>query len=297
MTTPRDDPQVPTMHNDTVGANVDDRSVSRRALLATAAVAATGLSAAPATAQPTRAQGRSALVTGSSRGIGAAIARRLARDGYAVTVNYFESRDQATAVVRDIEAARGRAIMVQADVSDPAAVRRLFDAHDRAFGGVDVVVANAGIVRVKPTVEMTDEDFDRMYAVNAKGGFNTMREAARRVRTNGRIIALSSTITLQGIPAYGCYAGTKAVQDMVVNSLAKELRGKRISVTAVAPGPVNTRFLTDEQSPQQLAETAGRIPHGRLGEPADVANLVSALCGADGFWVSGTTVYVDAGMT
>ena len=277
----------------------NSRNLSRRAFLAalTAASASVGVAAATqVAAQSRRSNGKAAIVTGSSRGIGAATARRLARDGFALTVNCVVNRDLAAGVVREIEAAGGRAIWVQADVSDPTAVRRLFDEHERAFGRVDVVVANAGIMRLAPIRDMTDADFDRMFAVNAKGSFNTLREAALRVRDGGRIVTLSSSITQLRTPTYGPYAATKMAQDMFASILAKELEGRLISVNAVAPGVVNTTLFTDGKTPQQIAEFAQRTPHKRLGEPSDIADVIAALCGPDGGWVNGQTVFANGGI-
>lgn len=271
----------------------------RRTVLATAALApvlaagaARGQSAGPAAAS----SGKAALVTGSSRGIGAATARRLARDGYAVTVNCVVNRDLAAGVARDIEAEGGRAIWVQADVSDPAAVRRLFDEGERAFGGVDVVVSNAGIMRLAPFRDMSDADFIRMVDVNQKGSFFVLREAARRVRDGGRIIALASSITELRSPAYGPYAATKGAQELFASVLAKELEGRRISVNAVAPGVVNTTLFTDGKTPEQIAGFVGRTPHKRLGEPADIAATIAALCSGDGAWINGQTVFANGGI-
>jgi 3-oxoacyl-[acyl-carrier protein] reductase len=243
-----------------------------------------------------KSNGKVAVVTGSSRGIGAATAKRLARDGYAVTVNCVQNRDLAANVVRDIEAAGGRAIWVQADVSDPKAVQRLFDSCERAFGGVDVAVANAGIMRLAPIRDMADEDFDRMWAVNGKGSFNTLREAARRVRDGGRIIALSSSITQLRTATYGPYAATKMAQDMFVSCLAKELEGRRVSVNALAPGVVNTTLFTDGKTPQQIAAFAQRTPYKRLGEPTDIADVIASLCSMDSQWVHGQTVFANGGI-
>jgi 3-oxoacyl-[acyl-carrier protein] reductase len=276
------------------------RRMSRRSMLAaTAAVgagAAGAISVAAAGGGDAPPNGMSALVTGSSRGIGAATARRLARDGYAVTVNCVVNRDLAAGVVRDIERAGGRAIWVQADVSDPAAVTRLFDEHHRAFGGVDVVVANAGIMRLAPFTEMTDPDFDRMFAVNAKGSFNTLREASRRIRDGGRIITLSSSITQLRSPTYGPYAATKSAQDLYAAVLAKELAGRRVSVNAIAPGVVDTTLFTDGKTAQQIEGFVQRTPHGRLGATTDIADMISALCGSDGAWVNGQTVFANGGI-
>jgi 3-oxoacyl-[acyl-carrier protein] reductase len=284
------------------GPPPSDPDFSRRSVLAVAALApaAAMVGAPPAAAQGSGAvaarsagAGRAALVTGSSRGIGAAVARRLAQDGFGVTVNCVVNRDLAAAVVRDIERAGGRATWLQADVADPRAVRRLFDHHDRTFGGVDVVVSNAGIMNLAPFAKMSDEDFDRMFAVNAKGSFNVLREASRRVRTGGRIFTLSSSITQLRSPTYGPYAATKAAQDMYAAVLAKELGERRVSVNAIAPGVVDTTLFTDGKTPQQIQGFVERTPLGRMGEPEDIARLISALTSGDGYWVSGQTVFAN----
>lgn len=268
---------------------------SRRALLALAAVVPTvAVGAASAqTPAPRPGAGRAALVTGSSRGIGAATAKRLAHDGFAVTVNYLTNRDLAAQVVREIETAGGRAISRQADVADPRQVQALFDAHDAAFGGVDVVISNAGIMNTAPFAHMTDEAFDRMIATNIKGGFNVLREAARRTRDGGRIISLSSTSIRAKHPAAGVYAATKAAQEMYSGALAKELAGRRISVNALAPGPTNTTLF--RATPEQRAMAVGMIPYGRIGEPEDVANAIAMLCAGDGEWINGQLVFANGG--
>ncbi len=278
----------------------EQNEVPRRALLAAAASVPAVLAAGAARAQT---NGRApvsnrkvALVTGSSRGIGAATARRLARDGFAVTVNCVMNRDLAAAVVKEIEAAGGRAIWVQADVSDPGAVRRLFDENERAFGGIDVVVSNAGIMRLAPFRDMSDADFARMVDVNQKGSFFVLREAARRVRDGGRIITLSSSITQLRSPTYGPYAATKGAQELFASVLAKELDGRMISVNAMAPGVVNTPLFTDGKTPQQIAGFAARTPHKRLGEPSDIADAIAALCSGDGAWISGQTIFANGGI-
>jgi 3-oxoacyl-[acyl-carrier protein] reductase len=257
---------------------------------------AVGAARAQTTGQAPASRGKVALVTGSSRGIGAAAAKRLARDGYAVTVNCEKNRDLAAAVVREIEAVGGRAIWVQADVSDPSAVKRLFEENERAFGGVDVVVSNAGIMRLAPFRDMTDADFSRMVDVNQKGSFYVLREAARRVRDGGRIIALSSSITRLRSPTYGAYAATKGAQELFANVLAKELEGRMISVNAIAPGVVNTTLFTDGKTPEQVAGFAARTPHKRIGEPYDIADAIAALCSGDGAWINGQTVFANGGI-
>lgn len=237
--------------------------------------------------------GRAAVVTGSSRGIGAATAKRLARDGFAVTVNYLTNRDLAAQVVRDIEVAGGRAISIQADVADPAAVKALFDANDKAFGGVDVVISNAGIMNVAPFAQMTDEAFHRMMLTNVRGSFNVLREAARRTRDGGRIITLSSTSIRARRATHGAYAASKAAQEAYAGCLAKELAGRRISVNAVAPGPTNTSLL--DVPPPLRAQAAQMTPYGRIGEPEDVANAIAALCLSEGEWINGQLVFANGG--
>lgn len=281
--------------------NATTPQISRRKILTTAALmpAAAVIGAATATtaaAQTAEGQRRVAIVTGSSRGIGAATAKQLARDGYSVTVNCRVNRDLAAAVVAEIEAEGGKAIWEQADVADPAAVQRLFDANDAAFGGVDVVVSNAGMMHLAPFAQMTDEDFDAMLGTNIKGSFNVLREAARRVRDHGRIITLSSSITQLRSPTYGPYAASKAAQEIYANILAKELAGRMISVNAMAPGLVNTTLFTDGKTPEQIAGFAARTPHGRLGEPQDIANVISELCAEKGWWVNGQTVFANGGV-
>ena len=274
--------------------------LGRRDVLKAMALASTGLVMGTAGAQSTTrasgANGKAGIVTGSSRGIGAATAKRLAQDGYAMVVTYERSRDAAADVVQEIEAKGGRAIAVQGDVSDASAVTRLFDSAERSFGGIDVVVSNAGIMRLAPFSEMTDADFTRMFDVNVKGSFLVLREAARRVREGGRIIALSSSITQLRSPTYGPYAASKGAQELFANVLAKELAGRRISVNAVAPGVVNTPLFTDGKTAQQIAGFAERTPHKRLGEPTDIADVISALCSADGWWVNGQTIFANGGI-
>jgi 3-oxoacyl-[acyl-carrier protein] reductase len=276
------------------GQNISRRSVLTAA--ATSAALAVGSAGAQTRGEAARPNGKVALVTGSSRGIGAATAKRLAREGYAVTVNCIVNRDLAASVVKEIEAAGGRAIWRQADVSDPAAVQQLFDANEQAFGGVDVVVSNAGIMRLAPTGQMTDADFDRMVDVNLKGSFYVLRQAARRVRNGGRVIALSSSITLLRSPTYGPYAVTKAAQELYANVLAKELEGRMISVNALAPGLVNTTLFTDGKTPQQIQGFVNRTPHKRLAEPSDIADVIAALCSSDGGWVNGQTIFANGGI-
>ena len=239
---------------------------------------------------------RIAIVTGASRGIGAAVAERLARDGFAVVVNYAGSAAAAEALVRKIEAAGGRGLAARADVSDPGAVRGLFDAAETAFGGVDVLVNNAGIMTLANVADTEDAAFDRLVAVNLKGTFNTLREAARRLREGGRIINFSSSVVGLRQPTYGVYAATKAGVEALTAVLAKELRGRNITVNAIAPGPTATDLFLDGKSPELIDHLAKLAPLERLGEPADIAAAVAFLAGPDGAWINGQTLRANGGI-
>lgn len=237
-----------------------------------------------------------AIVTGASRGIGAAIAQRLARDGYTVVINYAGSAGEAEALAARIEQGGGRAITAQADVSDPAAVRRMFDAAEAAYGGVDVLVNNAGIMRLATLADSDDKLFDSQVAINLKGTFNTLREAARRLREGGRIINLSSSVVGLYQPSYAVYAATKAGVEAMTHVLAKELRGRRITVNTVAPGPTATSLFLDGK-PQEVIDRLARLaPLERLGQPEDIANTVSFLAGPDGAWINGQTLRANGGI-
>lgn len=237
-----------------------------------------------------------AVVTGASRGIGAAVAERLARDGFTVVVNYAGSQAPAEALVRKIEAAGGRALAAQGDVANPEAVKRMFDAADAAFGGVDVLVNNAGIMSLAPLAQSDDALFDRHVAVNLKGSFNTMREAARRLRDGGRIVNFSSSVVGLLQPTYGVYAATKAAIEAMTSVLAKEMRGRGITVNAIAPGPTATNLFLDGKSPELVERLAKLAPLERLGQPEDIAAAVAFLAGPDGAWINGQTLRANGGI-
>jgi len=234
-------------------------------------------------------------VTGASKGIGAAIARRLARDGIAVVVNYARGRDEAQALVGAIEADGGSAIAVQADIADPAGIATLFDAGEAAFGGVDIMVNNAGIMKLSPIAETDDAAFDTQVAINLGGVFRGMREAARRLRDGGRIVNFSSSVVGFFPPGYGVYAATKAAVEAMTHVLAKELGGRRITVNTVAPGPVETALFMTGKSQAQVEASTRMIPLGRLGQPDDIAGVVSFLAGPDSGWVNGQVIRANGG--
>jgi 3-oxoacyl-[acyl-carrier protein] reductase len=237
-----------------------------------------------------------AMVTGASRGIGAAIASRLAADGFALVLTYAGSDKEAAALAARIEADGGRALTAQADVSDPQAVRRMFDAAEAALGGVDVLVNNAGIMRLAPLADSDDALIERQIAVNLKGSLYTLREAARRLRDDGRIVSLSSSVVGLSLPTYGVYAATKAAIEAATQVLAKELRGRRITVNAVAPGPTATDLFLDGKPPAVVDQLARMSPLERLGRPEDIANAVAFLAGPDGGWINGQVLRANGGI-
>lgn len=241
-------------------------------------------------------QNKVALVTGASRGIGAAIAERLALDGFTVIVNYSRGEAQADAVVSKIEQAGGKAIAAQADVSDGAAVSRMFASAQQAFGGVDVLVNNAGIMTLSAVADTDDAAFDRLIDINLKGTFNTLREAAKHLNNGGRIINFSSTVVGLYQPTYGVYAATKAAVEALSRVLTKEMRGRQITVNTVAPGPTATDLFLNGKSDQLIENIAKSAPLERLGQPEDIASVVSFLAGPDGAWVNGQTLKVNGGV-
>ena len=237
-----------------------------------------------------------AIVTGASGGIGAAVSERLARDGFTVVVNYAGKAQPAEDLVRRIEAAGGKAVAHQADIADPEAVRKMFEAARTAFGGVDVLVNNAGIMKLATLAESDDALFDSQIAVNLKGTFNTLREAARQLRDGGRIVNVSSSVVGLLQPTYGVYAATKAAVEAMTSILTKELRGRNITVNAIAPGPTATKLFLDGK-PQEVVDRLAKLaPLERLGQPEDIAAAIAFLVGPDGAWINGQTLRANGGI-
>jgi 3-oxoacyl-[acyl-carrier protein] reductase len=239
---------------------------------------------------------RVAIVTGASRGIGAAIARRLSADGFTVIVNYSSSSRSALELVQELESKGARALPAQADISDPEAVRRMFDSAEAACGGVDVLVNNAGIMKLAPFAQADDATFDQTIAINLKGVFNGLREAAKRLRDGGRIVNFSSSVVGLYQPGYGIYAATKGAVEAMTHILAKELGSRRITVNAIAPGPVATELFFDGKDEATLERIKQMNPLGRLGEVEDIARVVSFLAGPDGGWVNGQVIRANGGV-
>lgn len=237
-----------------------------------------------------------AIVTGASGGIGAAVAERLGKDGFTVVVNYAGNAASAEAVVAKIEAAGGRAVAVQADISDAQAVRRMFDSAETAFGGIDVLINNAGVMTLATIADSDDALFDRQIATNLKGTFNTLREAAKRLRDGGRIVNFSSSVVALLQPTYGVYAATKAAVEAITPILAKELRGRNITVNSIAPGPTATKLFLDGKPQEVIDRLAKLAPLERLGQPEDIADAVAFLAGPDGAWINGQTLRANGGI-
>lgn len=241
-------------------------------------------------------QEKVAIVTGSSRGIGQAIAERLGADGVSVVVNYRSDADAAAKVVAKIEANGGRAVAVAADVTDTHALRGLFDAAEQTFGGLDILVNNVGIGRFAPIAMATDEEFDVHFATNTRAVFVAMREAARRMNEGGRIISLSSGIVTSHRPTAGLYTASKAAVDSLTQTLAKEIGSRKITVNSVLPG-VTANTQEGDGIPGELKQQLMfQTPLGRMGVPEDIADIVAFLASDQGRWITGQTVHAGGGL-
>ena len=243
----------------------------------------------------TDARARIAIVTGASGGIGRAVALRLARDGFAVVLNYAGNAAPAESAVAEIKAAGGHAFAVKADVADAASVDRLFQQTLGAFGRIDVVVNSAGIMPLGPVAEGTLEAFDRIIATNLRGTFLVLSQAAKHVAPGGRIIAFSSSVIAKALPGYGPYIASKAGVEELVRVLANELRGRQITVNAVAPGPVATDLFLKGKTEAQIEQFEKLAPLERLGRPEDVVPVVSFLAGPEGGWVNAQVLRANGG--
>jgi 3-oxoacyl-[acyl-carrier protein] reductase len=237
-----------------------------------------------------------AIVTGASRGIGAAVAERLAADGFTVVINYSGDTKSAEELARKIEAAGGRALTAKADVSNPEAVRLMFETAETAFGGVDVLVNNAGIMALSNIADTDDATFDRQISVNLKGTFNTLREAAKRLRNGGRIINFSTSAIGMRMPGYGVYVATKAAVEAMTSVLSNEMRGRNITVNSVAPGPTATDLFLNGKSSELVDRLSKAPPLERLGQPKDIADVVAFLASPAGSWINGQTLRANGGM-
>ncbi|MEV6507322.1 SDR family oxidoreductase [Streptomyces sp. NPDC051642] len=243
------------------------------------------------TATPTRV----ALITGGSGGIGRAVAERLAKDGIAVGVHYAGNKSRADETVAAITAAGGRAIPVGGDVADEQEMAAAFDAVEAEFGGIDVVVNTAGIMVLSPIATMNLDDLDRMHRTNIRGTFVVSQQAARRVRAGGAIINFSTTVTRTKFPTYGGYVASKAAVEAMTLVLARELRGKDITVNTVAPGPTATPLFLDGKDEETVQNLAKAAPLERLGTPDDIAESVAFLAGP-ARWINGQVLFANGGL-
>jgi 3-oxoacyl-[acyl-carrier protein] reductase len=237
--------------------------------------------------------GKVAIVTGASRGIGQAIAERLAQDGASVVVNYVNSSAKAKEVIAGIEARGGQALALQADMSKVNDIRHLFQATVDHFGQLDILVNNAGLAIYKPVVDISEEDFDATFALNARGTFFALQEAARRMADNGRIVSISTGSTVSPSPTASIYAGSKAAVEQFTKALAKEIGGRGITVNAVSPGFTDTEMLAN--NPLLKEKGLKMSPLGRLGQPADVADVVAFLVSEEARWLTGQNIQAGGG--
>ncbi|MFZ6745337.1 SDR family oxidoreductase [Undibacterium sp. JH2W] len=238
---------------------------------------------------------KTAIVTGGSRGIGQAISLRLAADGFAVVVNYAGNVARAQETVSAIQAAGGKAIAVQGDVSEPEDVAQLFATAKEVFGRIDVVVNSAGSMSMTTINTSNVDAFDKLIAINLRGAFLVLAQAAQHVEKGGRIIALSTSVIAKSFPAYGPYIASKAGVEGLVHVLANELRGRDITVNAVAPGPVGTELFFNGKTEEQVNNIARMAPMERIGTPAEIASAVAFLAGPDGVWVNSQVLRVNGG--
>jgi 3-oxoacyl-[acyl-carrier protein] reductase len=239
---------------------------------------------------------RVAIVTGGSRGIGRQIVRWLATEGYAIVVNYARDEDEATLAVKEVANAGHRAIAVRADVADEVAVAAMFDQAEETFGGVDVVVHAAGRMALATIAELDLAELDALHRTNIRGTFVVNQQAARRVRADGAIINFSSSVVGLGLAEYGAYAASKGAVEAITLILARELRGRGITVNAVAPGPIATDLFFDDKDEETIAHLAVQPPLERLGTPEDIAEVVAFLAGPAGRWVNGQVLRVNGGV-
>ncbi|WP_432251465.1 SDR family oxidoreductase [Streptomyces sp. HNM1019] len=239
---------------------------------------------------------RVAIVTGGSRGIGRETVRRLAADGYAVVTVYAGHREPAEAAAKDITAAGGRAIAVQADIADEQQVAAVFDTAESEYGGIDVVVNAAGRMHLAPLVELDLAELDAMHRTNIRGTFVVAQQAARRLRGGGALITFSTSIVGLAAPAYGAYSASKGAVEALTLILARELRGQDITVNTVAPGPTATDLFLDGKDEETIARAAAQPPLERLGTPADIAEVVAFLASPAGHWVNGQCLRANGGI-
>ena len=239
--------------------------------------------------------GKVAIITGSSRGIGRVVAEQLADLGAKVVINYSSSPQKAEEVVEGIIQKGGKAVALHADLSKLSDVKNLFAKTMHEFGKVDILINNAGLMITKPLTDVTEDDFDKQFAVNVKGTFFACQQALKHMENNGRIVNFSTSVAGQMFPAYSAYAGTKGAVEQFTRQLAKEFGSKQITINAVAPGPVNTELFKIGKTEQQIDAMKKMNAFGRIGEPEDIANVIEFLVSDKSQWVTGQTLRVNGG--
>tara|TARA_R110001592_G_scaffold205536_1_gene456182 strand:+ start:799 stop:1605 length:807 start_codon:yes stop_codon:yes gene_type:complete len=237
-----------------------------------------------------------ALVTGGSRGIGAAIVRRLSADGFAVAINYAKNAEPAKALVAELKKANRQAVAVQCNVAITDDVNDMFNTVESELGPINVLINNAGIMINAPVAQSEEGHFDEQIAVNLKGTFNTLKQAANRMPHGGRIVNLSTSVVGLKLENYGIYAATKAAIETLSAILSKELRGKEITVNTVAPGPTATDLFLNGKSQDIIDRLAKMSPLERLATPDDIARAVAFLVGPDGAWINGQVLRANGGI-
>ena len=242
-------------------------------------------------------QDKVAIITGSARNMGRAFAVALARSGAKIAVHYHSerSRDDAEETARLVRKQESDAIIVGGNLAETSVVKNLFDEAVKAFGRVDIVINNAGLVIKKPFTDITEEDFDRSFGINAKAAFFVMQEAARRIEDNGRIINMGTTILGATIPFYSVYAGAKAPLEDFTRSLAKEIGHRGVTVNVVAPGPIDTEFYHGAETPESVARATQASVAGRLGAVGDIVPVIEFLASTQSQWVTAQTLFVNGG--
>lgn len=239
--------------------------------------------------------GKVAIVTGASRGIGSAIAKQLAGLGAKVVVNYSNSAPQAAQVVQEIIDAGGVAVAIQADVSKLADVERLFTDSLAQFGKIDILINNAGVILYKLLADVTEADYDRLFGINVKGTYFACQQAMKHMANGGRIVNFSTSVVGAMLPTYSVYAATKGAVEQISRQLAKEFGPKNITINTLSPGPVRTELFSADKTEEQMAAIAKMNAFGRLGEPEDIANVISFLVSDQSGWVTGQTLRVNGG--